>query len=398
MQNITKAVQIYKQGRSRYWKDNYLWWVKDNWTARGEPLDFEKHNYLEQIYKDQHPFLVIMKSAQAGLTERFLTEAIWLPDQHKENSIYFMPTTSMVSDLVQERVDEPINNSEYLRGVSGRVKKILGKQADKVGMKKLSNGFAYFRGSNRPSQIITVSGDIIFADEVDRMMIESVPYFDKRIEHSNRKWQRWGSTPTIPNFGIHKLYLSSDQHTYQIKCGHCGKWQELTFWDNVDIERTLLVCKKCRKQIIPWECESQWDRGRDSDIRGYYISQLCSPKLDLSKMIKESKKSAEWEVQQFYNQNLGLPYEPKGAKITEQDFDACKREYVMPHKTDEGFIGIDVGKILHVVVISRKRFLFVGERSDFKEIDSIINNFNCKSIVIDALPETREAQALAKRF
>ncbi|KKL29041.1 hypothetical protein LCGC14_2369120 [marine sediment metagenome] len=60
---------------------------------------------------------------------------MWLPDQFKENAIYLFPTSSTMSDLVQERIDEPINNNEYLAKVSGRAKKIMGKQADKVGLK-----------------------------------------------------------------------------------------------------------------------------------------------------------------------------------------------------------------------------------------------------------------------
>jgi len=378
----------------------YFDWVQDYWSSRGEKLDFKKHKYLLQIYQDQHPNIVVMKSAQVGLTERFLTEAIWLPDQFKENSIYFMPTASMVSDLVQERIDDPINNSDYLRLVSGRAKKLIGKQADKVSMKRMSKGFVYFRGSNKPNQIITISGDIIFADELDRMEPESIPYFDKRLEHSSRKWQRWGSTPTVPNFGIHKLFLTSDQHEYRIKCNHCNEQQLLTFWDNVDIERKLLVCKKCRKEIIPWQCDGEWVKTNDSDIRGYHISQLYSPRLDLKKLIEASQKSTEWEIQQFYNQNLGLPYEPKGAKISEEDFQAATRDYTIPFKEPEQstFMGVDIGKILHVTIMNKKRIVWIGEKKDFEELDGLMREFNVKVAVVDGLPETRKASEFEQRF
>ena len=129
------------QRKKLTWKDDYYTWVFDNWSSRGLKLDFEKHKYLDQIYHDQSQILVFKKSAQSGGTERCLTEALWLPDQFRENSIYFFPTTSTISDLVQERVDEPINNNRYLMEVSGRAKKLLGKQADKVGLKRMSKGF-----------------------------------------------------------------------------------------------------------------------------------------------------------------------------------------------------------------------------------------------------------------
>lgn len=249
-----------------------------------------------------------------------------------------------------------------------------------------------------------MSADAIFVDELDRMDITSIPYFDKRLEHSNRKWQRWGSTPTVPNFGIHKLYLDSSKNEYFIKCKHCGEWQVLTFDSNVDKEKFLLVCNKCRQQVIPWECQGEWKTtDGNSKIKGYHISQLYSPMLNLAKLIESSKQTSEWEVQQFYNQNLGLPYEPKGAKITEQDISACKRDYFIPFKIDKEkskgcFIGIDVGRVLHIVIMEEKRIVFIGEKETFEEVNNLINEYNVKVGVVDALPETRKAQELANRF
>ena len=52
----------------------------------------------------------------------------------------------------------------------------------------------------------------IFADEVDRMLVTNVPFFTKRFGHSNRKWERWASTPTFPNFGIHKIFLQDSMN------------------------------------------------------------------------------------------------------------------------------------------------------------------------------------------
>ncbi len=385
--------------RKSLWKDNYFWWVQDNWTSREKALDFKKHKYLLQIYQDQSPDIVYKKASQVGLTERMLTEALWLPDQYKENSLYLFPTSGTLADLVQERIDDPINNNRYLTVVSGRAKKLLGKWADKVGMKRMSRGFCYFRGSNKPTQITSVSADAVFVDELDRMIVENIPYFDKRTEHSNRRWMRWASTPTIPGFGIDAKYIESDQHEYYLKCPHCGEWQKLTFWDNIDQEREKLICKKCREEIIPWECEAEWRaENPDSKVRGYFISQLYSPRLNISKLIKESKKTAEWEVQQFYNQNLGIAYEPKGAKLTEADFDAAKRDYLIPLRGTEGFMGVDVGKVLHCIIRDRKRVLLIKDLKDFEELDTYMRDYNVKVSVVDALPETREAQKFANRF
>ena len=394
---------VNKQGH-----EEYFHWVQRHWTSRGEPLDFKKHKYLVQIYQDQSPEIVFKKSAQIGITERLVTEATWLPDQFRENSLYLFPTAGTVSDLVQERIDDPINNNPYLSMVSGRAKKVLGKQADKVGMKRMSKGFVYFRGSHSVVQITSVSADAIFVDELDRMPVELIPYFDKRLEHSKRKWMRWASTPTVPGFGIDAKYQESDQHEYFITCNHCGEEQRLTYWYNVDQERMIIYCKKCKQAIVPWQCEGKWiAQNPGADIRGYYIHQLYSPVLDIKKLVKEGNKTAEWEILQFYNQNLGLAYEPKGAKITEADLLAAKRKYIIPYrgqmvgdnfKVVDGFMGVDVGKVLHVVIIEDKKVCYIGELKHFEDLDTLMATYNVKKVVVDALPETRKAQEFVNRF
>ena len=379
-----------------YWR-----WVNDYWTARGKPLDFVRHKHLIQLYKDQYPDIVYKKSGQAGLTERLITEALWLPDQFKENSIFYFPTSGLVGDLVQERVDEPLNANDYLRSISRTNYDYLKyrKVVDKVGLKKMSKGFVYFRGAQTTKQVKSVSGDCVFIDEIDEIDPVIIPYIDKRLLHSDRKWKRIASTPTYPNVGIDKIFGESDQHFCYLKCTHCGEWQVLDFFINVDQEKEMLVCKKCHGKIIPWDCKLNWIANKpDSEKRGYSINQLYSPFCNIHDVIQNSKRTTEYEIQQFYNQDLGLAYEPKGSKITEKDLDSCKRHYTCPAKSDEAFIGIDVGRMLHYVIIDKEKFLHCGEVKTFTEIEHIIDEFDIKCGVIDALPETRKAQELCNAF
>ncbi len=383
--------------------ESYLHWVEKYWSVRGKPLDLGKytggdHTYVEKLYEDQHPDICFKKSAQAGATERMMTEALWLPDQYKENSLYVFPTSGTVADLVQERLDEPINNSKYLSGVSGRAKKIMKKQADKVGLKRMSKGFIYFRGANKPTQITSVSADAVFVDELDRMLVESIPYLRKRMMHSKRKWMRWASTPTIPNFGIDVKFEESDQHFLQLKCPCCNEWQVLDFWDNVNKENKQVICSKCKKKIIPYKCQLEWvPKYPNKNKRGYHISQLYSPLLDIEELIEESEREAEWEIMQFMNQSLGLTYEPKGGKITEQDMDSCKRDYTIPSLSDFSFMGVDVGKKFNVVIIDKEKLLYCGECRTVDELVGLAEQYKSKCAVIDGNPEGRAAEEFCIR-
>ena len=389
----------------------YYNWVRRYWTARGKSLDFYYHNYLIPIYRDQHPHLTIMKSAQTGATERFITEAIWLPDQFRENSIYLFPTGGTISDLVQERIQEPMNSSEYLRIASSNYYSDSNKKVDKVSLKRMSKGFAYFRGANSPTQITSIAGDAIFVDEVDRMIQENIPFFTKRLAHSSRAWQRWASTPTIPNFGIHDLFNQTDQRSYLLKCNSCGTWQELEFDKNVSYElnegecaNATLICEKCKKEIVPWKSKGEWVAKFPSKTkRGYFLSGLYSPLVALREMVDESLQSAEYKVQQFYNQVLGVPYESSGSKITNEDIKGCVDDYKMPFIPEERiFVGIDVGKKLHYIVRTRNKIIDIGSVLDFFGnrdcLEAIIRKYKPSGVVIDALPETRKAQELCGKF
>lgn len=396
-----------KEGRKKLWQTEYFAWTKDNWTSRGEPLDFTKHKYLVGIYQDQFEDIVFKKPAQTGITERLITEALWLPDQHFANSIYFFPTTGAISDMVQERVDQPLNSNEYLSNVNKRNKGDAGKKVDKVGLKKMSKGFIYFRGSNSYAQITSVPGDAIFVDELDRMTQENVPYFEKRLAHSKYKLKRWSSTPTYPDFGIDKKYKESDQREYFVICKYCQLKQTLSFFENVDKEKCIVICKQCKGHLIPWELEGEWIATvpEKSDIlHGYYISPLLSPMVEIKKLVEQSSRSSDSDMQQFYNQSLGLAYEPKGEKITSSVITNCVKSYKMPFysATEPAYLGVDVGRVLHYVVRTKSRLLDCGSVTDFlggeDSLEYIINKFKIQGVVIDALPETRKVQELINKF
>jgi len=402
-----------EEKRRKEWADYYYKWVEDNWSARGEKLDLgttkdTKRPYLKQIYQDQSPEIVYIKSAQVGATERMLTEALWLADQYKENCLYVFPTSSTMSDLVQTRVDEPINFSPYLLGVAGRARKIMAKQADKVGLKRLSKGFIYFRGSNTPTQITSVDVDMVVADEVDRMLQSSVPYIEKRLLNSKRKWSRFGSTPTIPNFGIDLYYKDTNQQEWHIKCNHCGVWQHLNFYENIigdydentrKVTNEAIICSKCKGKLVPYQCEGKWIAKKPENEKvGYFIHQLYAPNVNLKQLIRNSNSTNEEVLTQFHNQDLGEPYEPEGSKVTEANIEACKRDYRIPLKEEVCYMGVDVGKVLHYVIRGENRILDIGKVKEFSDIDRLVQAYQPRAFVVDALPETRKAIEIVNKY
>ena len=53
------------------------------------------------------------------------------------------------------------------------------------------------------------------------------------------------------------------------------------------------------------------------------------------------------KLQQFYNSELGLPYEGRGDKLGYGDLDKCVEPYIIPIRANGTVAGTDVGNLLH---------------------------------------------------
>jgi phage terminase large subunit GpA-like protein len=258
---------IIQEQRSKNWKERFDWWLEDNWTSRGKPIDFKnERKYLKELYNTfDKQKVVVMSSSQAGKTEWLISEAVYSIDQFNWNCIYFLPTEKNFGQFVNERVDEPITNNQHLtksvkqektQGVKDKIK-------DSVAVKKLK-GRIYFKGTQNTLSMKSTPGDVVYVDELDEMDTDKVPLIQKRLHNSNIKKERWASTPTLPNLGIHAKYKESDQREYFIQCPHCKKWQTITFWDNVkweeidgEVKNERIECAYCNKKILPYKCEGE---------------------------------------------------------------------------------------------------------------------------------------------
>jgi hypothetical protein len=377
-------------------------------TARGNPLDFKRRKYLVQIYQDQYPNIVYKKAAQMGLSERQLAESVWVCDRLGMNVLYCFPTMAHLQDFVQARLDPVLTNSPYLREKIETGEKTI----QKIGLKRIGRGHLYLRGSQNEKQIITIDADMIVLDERDRFMQENVPFIDKRMLASDLKWRREISTPTLPGIGIDAAYNASDQRVWQLKCTDCGEWQELDFFKNVDMEKFVVRCLKCGKPMDRLG-DGRWEPlNPESVIHGYKINGLYNPQRTVEELVKsynEASMSGFADLQQFYNQVLGLAYDIDGQQLNTSDLDNCKRAYVFPDNNARGCnAGIDVGvKYLHCVVTKKSesgnpRIVWAGTLNGFfgpiGTVESIMKTFDVKLAVIDKRPEVTKVNELIEAF
>lgn len=399
--------------------DNYYTWVRTVWTnARGEPLDFQEHKYLVDIYKDQHPSIVYQKAAQMGLSERLVSESVWVCDRLHKNSLYVFPTSSQLGDFVQARLEPVFNFSDYLSRITGVLSKDEKEERNvenkrkiqKVGLKQIRDNFLYLRGSQNQQQIISVDADATYLDERDRFIQEHVSYIDKRTLHSTLKWRREASTPTFPGRGVSESFLASDQRFWMLTCVHCGLEQELDFFLNIDYEKKITICKECKNSIRRlgagrWVAQAP----QNKEIHGYKINGIYNPRRTVEELIdtyEKAKISGFSAMQQFYNQVLGLPYEAEGRALLISELDNCTQSYTAPLVVSGCIAGADVGEKIHVIIGKKTdkklRIVYVGTVSDFlgpaDSLENLMEKFNIQRLVVDAKPETRKVRELIARF
>lgn len=379
-------------------------------NSRGNRLSFEDRSYLVQIYEDQFPNIVYMKAAQMGLSERALSEAVWIPEQLGMNVLYTFPASSQLQDFTQARLDPIFQHSKYLNEVHQK----SSDGVQKIELKKIGKGHIYFRGSQNEKQIISIDADAVFLDERDRFLATSVPFIDKRTLASSLRWRRELSTPTKPGMGIHASYMNSDQRVWQVPCSKCGKWQEIDFFKNID-HKTFDV--KC----VDKECDGFLDRlgpGRwhalkpekSNECHGYKISGIYNPRTSVKEMVDSYYKALNnsiSDLEQFYNQTLGEPFSIDGQKLEVDDLDACKADFLMPVNIKGCYAGADVGSVINMQVSvpygeNKARIVWAGTVNHFfgpnDSVEYIMEKFDIRLLVIDKFPEQRKVAELVAKY
>ena len=396
------------QARASY---SHYWWTRAHWrNHKGDKLDFVQHRYLEAIYEDFSQNITITKAAQLGLSEYALSKAFFVADKKAGNVGYFFPASGQVYDHVQMRVDPVIESSEYIKKLTARSGlNDREKAADKMSLKRVGKAFVMFRGAQNPRQVTSTPLDFAILDEYDRFEGVSISMIEKRLNHSKLKWILNISTPTFPGRGIDLEIQSTDQMEWYVRCKHCNKQQTLSYWNNVDEERFLIVCAGCRKQMTANDIQQgQWiARYPKNQKRGYIMSGLLNPYIDIKKLVDRIHSHNEFTVQEAYNQDLGLPYSSSSLNMTDAQMDACQGDYAIPwvkKKDDRVYAGCDVGRISYFTawiddISGKPKLIGAHELHDLEtDLPYYMKLYDVRSCVIDGLPETNLVTKLVEKF
>lgn len=369
-------------------------WILDNSfvNENQKPIEFYNHRYMVNPYADNSPRQVIMKSAQVGWSILAILRSIHLARYQKMNVIYVLPTRKVVDDFVVPKVDPMVErNPEIL--------KMLGK-TDSKQLKQIGDRFVYFRGAFSRREGISISADLVIADEYDISDQQVLKVYESRLNASDWGWYWKFSNPTIPGFGVHEMYQESDQMEWLVTCELCGHESRLELDPDVSAQthyinriKQVFACGKCQKEITDAARRNgRWVAQSISDVRGYHLSQMIVPYVSASKILQQEK---DMSVDVFHNFVLGQAYQESEFMLDAESLrKTCVNE--QPQK-DEVFIGCDSGKTKHFVIGNKYGVFAYGKTNDWATIENLIVKYNATT-VIDALPDFTIPEALARKY
>ncbi len=428
-QKETLAAALLERRRRRVQGTDLLRWTIHHrrLLAPERPFDLAKHLYLRDIYNETARQVVVYKAGQMGASELLVSYGLHAADQRRATVLYVFPTDTHVSDFSSARIGPAIEASPYLASIVVEGSAAGGKRgANRVTLKRIRDRFFYLRGAKvdpqgQAAQLKSVDADVLILDEVDEMDPRAPSIAVKRLGHSDIGEIRWVSTPTYPSYGIHRKWLESDQREWHVRCESCGQWQPLTIhqavlewdqlerpvrWNGQDECTAWLACRRCNKPLNRL-APGQWVAAYpDRDLVGYHLTKLFGAVTNLRELVQALDTTDETERKEAFNQDLGEPYVPRGGQLTDEVLNDCRRDYAHGQAAGETTVaGCDVGKLLHVVIRGPVDVetgawpqRWAGEVEGFEALGYLLDRFGIKTLVIDALPETRKARDLQGAF
>ena len=274
------------------------------------------------------------------------------------------------------------------------------------------NGYAMWSGNSIPV-------DFEVFDELDEAPPNAVDMALERMAHSETGHLLFLSNPTLPDYGIDKLFQSTDQRFWLLKCPACNEYTNMveTFPDCLQIVRgkTIRACIKCGHELDPAVGEWVAKYPSITERRGRQYSQLyAQTKTTSPEMILHNFKTTN-NLTDFYNLKVGIAYVDSQNRLSiQQVLDCCGDEGMLSSSTDGCFMGVDQGSNLHVVIGKRHskrkgQIVYIdmlkgnneNDKNDdtgWRQLDELMKRFKVMRCVVDAMPNTKLAPLFSERF
>lgn len=416
------------------------------WATRkrimGPPFEglfsFKWHPWAKELHDSKAYMNVALKAAQTGFTEVAINRAFYTLDIQKRSVLYCLPTMLNASDFSKSRFNNALQHSDYIKSIFS--------DTNAVALKITHSGASlYIRGTRGSSNLKSIPVADLILDEVDEMSQQAVYMALERLSGQPdfvKKSIFALSTPSLPNWGVHKMYLSTTQEHFYFRCPSCSKQIELTWPNSFElvgehlndprVHESYVKCSECDAEIDHATkheilADGEWHKTNlngDPGNRGFYINQLYSSTVSPGELAQGFLRSYgdEAAAQEFFNSKLGQPYLGASAQVTDDKLTKC----ISSHSLEDArpvdasrliTMGVDQGLWSYMEITewffdeltndlnssATPKVLWQGRFHEEAEggwtvLDDLMREWQVNACVIDADPNTLEARRFARRF
>lgn len=356
--------------------DIIAWILSENIkTESGTGINFSDFRFLHDIYQDNSPLLCCRKAAQVGFSTYEILKSLYEANSSGEDVIYVLPTADDVKQFSGGKTNRIISNNPCL-------KKWV-KDKDSIEQKRVGKSTIYYRGSWTERAALMISAKKLIVDEYDRCKQEVVEQYDSRLQAAVSPKKAFFSNPSIPDFGIDKLYKQSDQKKWHIlhACGNKFPMEERC----VDYESKIYRCPFCKKEISDEERKrGEWQATSSGEWSGYWIPLWITPWTSAEK-IAEYKKAKSGEY--FCNFVAGMPYAGGGDKVPASTIFNCLSQDTNNHQ-ERVIIGVDTGLPVHIVCANKDGYFYydtlpLPPQDPYRELEKLLMRWKGSIVISD---------------
>ena len=384
--------------------------------------------YMGHIMRDPARHIAVIKGAQARITTAFMLREIHALRYglYKQGAIYYFPDKVAVESFSKTRFGPLIAANPCISKHLKKTNSVNIKQVGKAFISLLGcKATVDIQGKKDSTAVRSTPSDSNVLDERDLFDDRMAEMTEDRLLNSELKRQAELGTPTIPDFGIDRIFAKSDQKHWMIRCEACNtdtcladnfpqvvKYKKETSHTR---HQPYFSCVKCGREIFVGngqfiaKCPENYnpDYPREG-ISGYHISHFITPNCDLSIVMGKYEEALldKSLLGLFYNKYLGHGYIPVEDRLTQQDvFNCCGHDNMVSSSVAPTAMGADIMKTNRVVIAEKRgkgaKIIYMARVSGFDALFDLVKRFNVKSAVICLRPyeeSFRKFQATCKDY
>ena len=385
-------------------------WVEKYVVLEGKRFSFKGYEFQRAIMDNESRVVNTVKCAQIGLTTTTMAYLLSVMATQRMNVIYALPSANDAAKLVTTKLNPIIYNTPEL-------KRLLNVNVDSTELKEINGNFLFTRGTRSETAALSVSADLLVADEVDRSDQDTLKQFRSRLQASPHRLIRQFSTPTIAGYGIAKEAEASVRYKHFCTCVHCGHTYLPNYWNDIVIpdygrplqELDRLNLKDVRWKEARWNCPEchrdpvlsndrlQWVAENPNDnyeASTYYVGPVTAHKVLKPSYLVSS--SVEFNTRsEFVNQVLGEVSEEESQQLVLGDLERAITTSPLA-STELHCMGVDIGQMCAVTIgrLTQDNTLLVVHK-EFVPLSNLeirkaelSREYRVVITVLDIMPET----------